>query len=146
MNNRLLAAVLMAQTLFAAGLIAAGLRSRETRRLEYLERTHRVTAGRATGSDLEALLALLPRRADEAAVRELFGPPVQRSHQLVVDGARDTPRKGEFWVYYSADAWAGGGPDASKLAGPVRCMVVVFSTGQVERAGLETIIHPLVKD
>jgi hypothetical protein len=149
MNTRLFYALLAVQALFALGLIVVGLRSRDERRLEYLELTHRITSGHAKPEDFMKLSSLITHEADETVVRTLFGPPLRRATEIeVVEKDSDSSaqhRKGNFWIYYPVGAQdrALDFDALSKLQGPVQCFVVEFDAKGRARGDMISVMHPL---
>jgi len=148
MNTRLFYTVLTVQALFAAGLIAMGLRSREDRLVEYLELTRRITSGQAKPEDFMKLSSKIASEADAATVRALFGPPLRRATEfdcVAVSDEKPQHRKGNFWLYYPADAQ--GRPidfdSQAKLQGPIPCFVVEFNEKDHAHGDMLTVIHPL---
>ena len=89
MNQRALYVVLAVQALFAGALLYAGITSRESRRIGYLELTHRVTAGQASVADFEKLAGFLPDPIEKPAIRSLFGLPVVRATSIQTKDTSD---------------------------------------------------------
>lgn len=145
MNTRLFYTLLAVQALFAVGLIVVGFSSRETRRIEYLDLTRRITSGQARSEDFQGLAARLSGGADALAIRTLCGPPMMRAQELQVGAQKPERYTGSFWIYYPADAH--GFPldfDAiAKLNGPVECFVVSFDEKGRGQGELMTVQHPL---
>ncbi len=149
MSPRMLNIVLLVQALFAGALLYIGYVSRENRRYEYLELTHRVTEGQASAADFEKLGSFLQADAGKAEARMLFGLPVARATQLEL---KDTSTiKGEFWIYYTPQQT--GTPESSsapvdasdveKLKGPIQCFVIEFDKKGRAKARMESVVHPL---
>jgi len=145
MNTRLIKIVVAVQAVFAAGLIAVGVAARENRRMEYLELTRRVSSGQAKSDDFLKLAAHVPDEADALTIRALFGPPLQRSAEIVVGDASPDRRSGDFWIYYPADS--SGYPidftALAKMKGTVQCFVVDFDSKGRAQAELLWVQHPV---
>ena len=145
MNTTLLRIVISVQALFAIALIVVGLSAREHRRTEYLELTRRVTSGEAKIEDFRVLASRVPADADALAIRELFGPPLQRTTQIDVGEKNPEKRAGEFWLYYPAgDKGFPVDFDAlAKMQGAVQCFVISFDSDHRARADLLWVQHPV---
>ena len=141
--------VLVVQALFAGALLYAGIASRESRRIGYLELTHRVTAGQATTEDFEKLVGFLPDPADKAAIRILFGLPVIRASAIQLKDSGEL--KGDLWIYYPLkQAPTIENPtvpidavETEKLSGPVMCFVFEFDARGRAAWRKENVLHPL---
>ena len=153
MNSRLLYAILAVQLLFAASLFYIGSRSRENRKLEYLERTHRATAGMGSVADFTALNEALEglEHGGKIEIRALFGLPVLTAESIEIQdaGAANQRRtlKGEFWIYYPGQDNSAPRLDAttaSALNGPVNAFVIHFEKNSSRgRGALLTVTHPV---
>ena len=149
MNQRVLNVVLVMQALFIGALLYAGYCSRESRKVGYLELTHRVTAGQATVDDFEKLGAFLPETADKPIVRSLFGLPVVRASFVRLEDA--TKLEGDLWIYYPLSKPASpetppeliDSPDAEKLSGVVKCCVIQFDKRGRASWKMADVVHPI---
>jgi len=144
MNKRALRILAAIQLLFAMSLIYVGIVSRNNRQLDYLERTQRIIAGRASSEDFENVKRVLPKDSDADAVRSLLGLPVLRARQLVFVEPNIGEQNGTFWIYYPREV-APAPVDADSVAllkGPIRCFVV-----KMQKDGafgeMATVNHPL---
>lgn len=146
MNSRLLYVFLFVQGLFALSLIYVGMRSREARKQDYLELTHRVTAGHASLEDFDRLKLNLATNADAERVRALFGLPVQTASSIELAGEKGKPHTGTFWIYYAeAEGQRPIDRDAAqKLSGGVKCFVVSFNEKST-RGDVVEVVHPIMK-
>lgn len=146
MNRRLLYVFLFVQGLFALAIIYVGSRAREARKQDYLELTHRVTAGHASLDDFQKVKALLMPDADPERVRALLGLPVQTAGSLELASEKGKPHAGKFWIYYAeSDGQRPIDRDAAqKLTGGVKCFVVEFAANRA-RGDVVEIIHPIAK-
>lgn len=149
MPPKMLNVLLVVQALFAGSLLYIGYTSRENRKQDYLELTHRVTAGQASAADFQKLAGFLPDWGGKPEVRALFGLPVTRATQLELKDAK--PITGEYWVYYTPRQV---GPiempltpvdsaDVEKLQGSVACFVVEFDKKGRAKPRMENVVHPI---
>jgi hypothetical protein len=152
MNTRALYILLAVQVLFAGALIFIGAQSRDARKLDYLERTHRVTSGQAGEDDFAKLNALLAPESDAQVVRALFGVPVLSAGEIESrdskDAAKTPARKGIFWIYYPYQPSQPPLPPidpaaARKLSGAQRCFVIEFDEFGRAKGQLAWVTHPL---
>ena len=144
MDRRLLYVVLFVQGLFAIALIYVGSRAREARKEDYLELTHRLTAGHASVEDFEKVKTLLVPSDDPERVRALLGLPVLTADSLELAAEKGKPRAGKFWIYYAeaADQHAVDSAAAQKFSGGVKCFVVEF-TDKGPRGDVVEVVHPV---
>jgi hypothetical protein len=147
-NTRWLGAIMFVQICFVGALIFVGQRSRENRKSDYLELTHRATAGEASMADFEKLAAFLPEKADKTEVRAVFGLPVLRATKVEIAGEKPETLSGEIWLYYAAPGHAEhpvDSADAEKLSGPVDCFLVRFDERGRAKARRGMVVHPVGK-
>jgi len=132
------------QGLFAISLIYVGSRAREARKADYLELTHRLTAGHASFEDFEKVKTLLVPSDDAERVRALLGLPVQTADSLELTAEKGKSRAGKFWIYYAEadDQHAIDSAAAQKMSGSVKCFVVEF-TDKGPRGEVVEVVHPI---
>lgn len=134
------------QGLFGIALIYVGSRAREARKADYLELTHRVTAGHASFDDFEKVKLMLPLDADPQRVRALLGLPVQTTESLELAAEKGKPHAGKFWIYYAEGEGqlAIDREAALKFSGAVKCFVVSFNEKST-RGEVVEVVHPIIK-
>ena len=126
MNPRVLNILLVIQALFIAALFYAGYCSRESRKVGYLELTHRVTSGQATEEEFDKLAGFLPDTADKQIIRSLFGLPVARA--VAVGLSSKEILAGDLWIFYPRAEGAApiDSADVATLSGSVPAFIFEF--------------------
>ena len=145
MNQRVLKVVLVVQVLFAGALLYVGYSSRESRKVGYLELTHRVTAGQASLDDFEKLSGFLPETADKQVVRSLFGLPAVRARSTMLNDQEQTKIPNDVWIYYplGKNVAPVDSVDVEKLSGSVDCFVIQFDSRGRATSRKASVPHPL---
>ncbi len=140
MNKPLLYIILFVLFIFGAGLIVIGSSSRDSRKLQYLEMTHRVTAGHGTESDFRTLSEMLGPEADAQTVRALFGLPDTRTTEITLQESPAKTRKGNFWVYIISNDNTSTAPGATPK--DVTAFVVEFDKKGSAKGEFTRIANP----
>jgi len=145
MNQVMLKVVLVVQVLFAGALLYVGYSSRESRKVGYLELTHRVTAGQASLDDFDKLSGFLPETADKAVVRSLFGLPTAHVRSSFLNDQEQTKIENDVWIYYplGQNAAPVDTVDIEKWSGPVDCFIIQFNDRGRATSRKANVPHPL---
>ena len=150
LNKRALYVIVAIQALFVAALIYVGSVARDSRRIEYLELSHRVASGQGTPADFLKVRGVLPVDAGPEAIRALLGLPVQTATTLTFTDAKLGQQNGRFWLYYphvpataSTPARVIGPAEARALNGPIQTFVLSFDPAGRVRGELIEVQHPI---